>query len=74
MGLNCKDRMINDGEGNGEKEGLSKADETCDRIDRYEDEYANDDPRETVEGEDEYEDDLDYDYEDIEDDDIEDAI
>ncbi len=72
MGLNCKDRMINDGEGNGEKEGLSKADETCDRIDRYEDEYANDDPRETVEGEDEYEDDLDYDYEDIEDDDIED--
>ena len=44
MGLNCKDRMINDGEGNGEKEGLSKADETCDRIDRYEDEYAYDDP------------------------------
>ena len=43
MGLNRKDRMINDGEGNGERKGF-RADETCDRIDRYEDEYANDDP------------------------------
>ena len=69
MGLDGKDRKINDGEGNREREGLFGADETHDKTEKYKDEYFDDDPK-AGEDEDDHEDDYEYNYDDIDNDEL----